>query len=815
MTENNNPEINVQDLMAQIRHEVSQKKAPVSENNAKLTQYIHEGIVLNRISENKNCIADKPKYTLAEFLEYQDADFIRSAYRGVLRREPDASGYDHYGNLLYTGKMSKIEILGRLRFSAEGRFCRVPVHGLLKPFLARTAFRMPVLGTAAAIASAVVKLPNIVRNQVSFENYTYRHQREHVEQINVIAEQIEGAIAQIQKSFVSLAQTIDTQAISIEDANRRLQGLTLAFDTKADNDQLIKLTNHLVNLVQAKVDAVQLEAHKAENEAQLQSINLALNSKADAAELATTSELLLAELEQKAGISELAAHKAESEAQLQSINLALNNKADAAELATTSELLLAELEQKAGVSELAAHKAESEAQLQNLNIALATKVDTAVKSLTLALDTKADNEQLTKLSNHLVNLVQVKADAVQIEAHKAESEAQLQSLNLALDSKADDAELATTSELLLAELEQKAGVSELATHKAESDTQLQNLNIALATKVDTTLKSLTLALDTKADNEQLSEMNNQLVELIQAKVDTTELATNREHLLSAIAEKTSATEQDLQDIKRQIHDQKHNLLDQHRRLAILLEEARKRLPKPLSNKQLSNMVAEEDHLLDAFYVSFEDKFRGTRADIKERATVYLPAINLAKAGTAVASILDIGCGRGEWLELLKENELQAQGVDSNHVMVSQCEELGLAVINADAIDYLRTVKSNTLGAVTGMHIIEHIPFKRLIALFDEVLRVLKPGGVAIFETPNPENLIVGACNFYYDPTHLNPLPPEPMRFVLEARGFGSIEIMRLHPNSDAMIKEGAAQVQAVLNEMMFGPQDYALVAYKN
>ncbi len=706
MTENNNPEINVQDLMAQIRHEVSQKKAPVSENNAKLTQYIHEGIVLNRISENKNCIADKPKYTLAEFLEYQDADFIRSAYRGVLRREPDASGYDHYGNLLYTGKMSKIEILGRLRFSAEGRFCRVPVHGLLKPFLARTAFRMPVLGTAAAIASAVVKLPNIVRNQVSFENYTYRHQREHVEQINVIAEQIEGAIAQIQKSFVSLAQTIDTQAISIEDANRRLQGLTLAVDTKADNEQLTKLSNHLVNLVQVKADAVQLEAHKAENETQLQSLSLALNSKADAAELATTSELLLAELEQKAGVSELA-------------------------------------------------------------------------------------------------------------AHKAENETQLQSLNLALDSKADAAELATTSELLLAELEQKAGVSELATHKAESDTQLQNLNIALATKVDSAVKSLTLAVDTKADNEQLSEMNNQLVGLIQAKVDIAELATNKEHLLSVIAQKTSTTEQDLQDIKRQIHDQKHNLLDQHRRLAILLEEARKRLPEPLSKKQLSKMVAEEDHLLDAFYVSFEDKFRGTRADIKERATVYLPAINLAKAGTAVASILDIGCGRGEWLELLKENELQAQGVDSNHVMVSQCVELGLKVINADAIDYLRTVKSNTLGAVTGMHIIEHIPFKRLIALFDEVLRVLKPGGVAIFETPNPENLIVGACNFYYDPTHLNPLPPEPMRFVLEARGFGSIEIMRLHPNSDAMIKEGAAQVQAALNEMMFGPQDYALVAYKN
>ena len=307
-----------------------------------------------------------------------------------------------------------------------------------------------------------------------------------------------------------------------------------------------------------------------------------------------------------------------------------------------------------------------------------------------------------------------------------------------------------------------------------------------------------------------------MIDLIQGKVGVTELISVKEQLLAGVAQQTSATEKDLQEIKRQISDQKHNILDQNRRLAILLEEARKRLPEPFSKKQLSDMVAEEDHLLDAFYVGFEDKFRGTRADIKERATIYLPAIDMAKAGSETAPILDIGCGRGEWLELLKENELLAQGVDSNKIMVSQCEELGLEVINADAIDYLRTVKSNTLGAVTGMHIIEHIPFKRLIALFDEVLRVLKPGGVAIFETPNPENIIVGACNFYYDPTHLNPLPPEPMRYVMEARGFGSIDILRLHPYPEERhLNEGAEQVKLAINELMFGPQDYALVAYKS
>jgi len=803
MTKNNAPEINVQDLMSQIRHEVAQKKVKPSAHHAKVTPYIHEGIVLNRISENKECIPDKPKYTLAEFLEYQDADFIRSAYRGILRREPDAGGYEHYGNLLYTGKMSKIEILGRLRYSAEGRFCKVPVRGLLKPFLARSAFRLPVLGTTAAIANAVVKLPNIVRNQVSFENYTYRHQREHVEQINIIADQIEGAIAEIQKGFVSLAQTIDTQAISLEEANLRIQSLTMALDTKADNDQLTNLTNHLVNLIQSKAGVAeleqkaglaQLEAYQAENIAQLQTLNSVLDTKVDKAVQGLTTAL-----------DTKVSHEQLNQLNNQLLKL-IQNKVDTNELAITSQLLLAELEQKVGL-----------AQLQNL---------------TSALDTKAGNEQLSKLNVELVELIKTKADAE---------------------------ELATTSELLITELaqkvsneeltaclDQKAEVAQLDAHKAENEAQLQNihqvidskvnsasqdltvdfgtklntatqeLTYALDTKVTTAVQSLGSIIDAKAGNEQLSQLNNQLVNLIKAKADTTELASNREHLLSEIAQKTSATEQELQDIKRQINDQKHNILDQHRRLAVLLEEARKRLPEPFSKKQLSKMVEEEDHLLDAFYVSFEDQFRGTRADIKERAKVYLPAINLAKAGSETAPILDIGCGRGEWLELLKENELHAQGVDVNHVMVSRCEALGLEVINADAIDYLRTIKSNSLGAVTGMHIIEHIPFKRLIALFDEVLRVLKPGGIAIFETPNPENLIVGACNFYYDPTHLNPLPPEPMRFVMEARGFDSIEIVRLHPYpKEDLLNDGAVKVQQTVNELMYGPRDYALVAYKS
>src|SRR4030043_2272533 len=150
-------------------------------------------------------------------------------------------------------------------------------------------------------------------------------------------------------------------------------------------------------------------------------------------------------------------------------------------------------------------------------------------------------------------------------------------------------------------------------------------------------------------------------------------------------------------------------------------------------------------------------------------------------GTRNFPILDLGCGRGEWLELLKENGYIAKGVDFNRVMVRQCQELGLDVTESDMIEYLRNQQPNSFGALTGFHILEHLSFKAVISLFDEALRVLKSGGMVIFETPNPENLIVAACNFYFDPTHRNPLPPRLLNFLIVSRGFEKTGIIRLHP----------------------------------
>jgi SAM-dependent methyltransferase len=252
-----------------------------------------------------------------------------------------------------------------------------------------------------------------------------------------------------------------------------------------------------------------------------------------------------------------------------------------------------------------------------------------------------------------------------------------------------------------------------------------------------------------------------------------------------------------------------------RRIDLLLEEARKRLPEPFNQDQLLHLAEEARHTFDALYLSFEDQFRGSREDIKERLHVYLPILKDANLGADGRPILDLGCGRGEWLELLQEQGLQARGVDCNRVLVAECRQRGLEVVEGDALTYLRTLPDASVGAVTGFHLIEHLPFDAMIFLLDEAVRILKTGGVAIFETPNPENVRVGSYTFYLDPTHRNPLPSAVIKFVAEARGFCGVEIKTLHPCAAACrVEEAGLEVAKRFNEYFYGPQDYAIIGWK-
>src|ERR1700674_3737875 len=217
--------------------------------------------------------------------------------------------------------------------------------------------------------------------------------------------------------------------------------------------------------------------------------------------------------------------------------------------------------------------------------------------------------------------------------------------------------------------------------------------------------------------------------------------------------------------------------------------------------------------LDSFYLSFENRFRGSRTEIKKRIQFYLPFLASAHAGKKGRPILDLGCGRGEWLELLKENKLNARGVDLNSAMIAQCKEHHLDVIYRDALDYMRSLRANSQGGVTGFHIIEHLPFETLMDFFREARRILKPGGVAMFESPNCKNLVVGAANFNIDPTHRNPVFPETAELMLQSHGFERIRIEYLTPVADVQFDAGTKEL-ATLKDLLYGPQDFGIIAYK-
>lgn len=222
--------------------------------------------------------------------------------------------------------------------------------------------------------------------------------------------------------------------------------------------------------------------------------------------------------------------------------------------------------------------------------------------------------------------------------------------------------------------------------------------------------------------------------------------------------------------------------------------------------------ATETNDFAAFYAAFEDRFRGSRAAIKDRQRVYLPQVT-DLVGQLGGGVVDIGCGRGEWLELLRENGIAAEGIDSNERTAEECRQAGLCVTTGDAIAYLTAMPADSATVVSAFHLIEHLPFAQLLALLEQARRILKPGGLVILETPNPRNLQVGATSFWTDVTHRRPLPCETTAFVVERCGFTAIEILPLHPLTEGSVHYDDPLLDR-LNQLIHGPQDYAVLARK-
>ncbi len=222
----------------------------------------------------------------------------------------------------------------------------------------------------------------------------------------------------------------------------------------------------------------------------------------------------------------------------------------------------------------------------------------------------------------------------------------------------------------------------------------------------------------------------------------------------------------------------------------------------------------EHRIPDSFYLAFEHRFRGDTETIQSRLSYYLPLIHQLRPLIERLPLVDIGCGRGEWLQMLPEASLRI-GIDLNSMNVEACREQGLEAEVADGLDWLKRQPDNSIAAVTGFHVIEHLSFYQLNTLLDECLRVLAPGGMVIFETPNPENLVSAATHFYTDPTHTHPLPPAFSEFMLEYKGFMAVQVHRLNPIPSEYALVEDSEVARRCNALFYGAQDYAVTAQKN
>jgi O-antigen chain-terminating methyltransferase len=222
------------------------------------------------------------------------------------------------------------------------------------------------------------------------------------------------------------------------------------------------------------------------------------------------------------------------------------------------------------------------------------------------------------------------------------------------------------------------------------------------------------------------------------------------------------------------------------------------------------------------YVQFEDRHRGTREEIRDRQRGYLELFRDA------APVLDVGAGRGEFLELCREAGIEARGIDLDAAMVARCREAGLAAEQGDALAYLAALPDGSLGGPPPAQVIEHIPPEALVALVRLAYRKLRPGGVLLCETPNPACLTVFSGAFYVDLSHVKPIHPEAARFVLEAAGFRDIEIRYVNPvPPDGKLQRlepfwymrryeevFLSQINdnfERLNQLLWGAQDYAAI----
>jgi len=249
------------------------------------------------------------------------------------------------------------------------------------------------------------------------------------------------------------------------------------------------------------------------------------------------------------------------------------------------------------------------------------------------------------------------------------------------------------------------------------------------------------------------------------------------------------------------------------------------LPSDTSTGGAAAPVVPASSDLNSFkYLGFENEFRGPVEEIRRRLEAYVPLF----AGHD--DVLDIGCGRGEFLDLLRAQGIRARGIDINDAMVEETRARGLDAEKADALAYLTALPDGSLGGVFAAQVIEHLPADYLTTLVEVAALKLRPGGLLIFETINPTCWVAFFESYIRDLTHVRPLHPETMQYLLRVSGFGQVRVQFSSPVPDAgklapvALDAGALNDPVLrdlvdtinghvtlLNSRLFGYQDYAVI----
>ena len=329
-----------------------------------------------------------------------------------------------------------------------------------------------------------------------------------------------------------------------------------------------------------------------------------------------------------------------------------------------------------------------------------------------------------------------------------------------------------------------------------------------------------LAVDQRAFNASVLRLSDSLFERIEAVAQTSTQAVEASMKASTRATQTVASDLErLGAAQAEANQRVSTLADELDDRLVRVERRPSGEPRP--GAAPAARPAPAASAAPAFdYFAFESRMRGPRSLILERQRQYVDAFRDA------APVLDVGCGRGEFLALLAEAAVEARGVDLDADMVAFCRAEGFDVTEGDAIAYLEGLDEASLGGIFAAQVVEHLEPGPLTAFLDLAASRVRPGGVLLLETINPLSLFA-LRNYFADLTHAQPLIPETLSMLVKQAGFGEVEIrfqnelgeeqllepVELPPDPRFDDARRALEAnRARLNEVLFGPQDYALVA---